>query len=304
MSFKIEPISLDEVVEKVAMHYGLTLEELRGRKRDKITTDARKVAMYGMRYLLNLPLVKIGEYFSRDHTTVLWSIAKVEEQMESDEAYRTNVNDILSSFPYSPAYYPWIPPPDFEERLYDIASDESLPLRDRETAIHGITDIDLLIKLLDIPGMAYKVSNKVLGGAWQKLYGPVLEKLMQCAPPEKKQPVIAHIAYTDIEWADWVKYCSAETIAELTKERQCDGDSALLEAECAERVPVVLMRIYKERSELRPEIEKCNGKVVVRHTDSRWIDIGDGAGFFSNEIKEKRLYIEKIDPDTIHAELR
>ena len=81
------------VRERVAAGWGVTVESLSSKKRTKELTVPRQVAMYLIRELLDLPLVEIGKLFGgRDHSTVIHSLQKVEEDLRSDEAFRTRVH--------------------------------------------------------------------------------------------------------------------------------------------------------------------------------------------------------------------
>jgi chromosomal replication initiator protein len=51
--------------------------------------------MYLIRELLDLPLVEIGRLFgNRDHSTVIHSIQKVEEDLQVDEPFRARVQSV------------------------------------------------------------------------------------------------------------------------------------------------------------------------------------------------------------------
>ena len=53
---------------------------------------ARGVAMYLVRQLTGKSLEQIGEYFGgRDHTTVLHGIEKIEREVQTDTALRTQI---------------------------------------------------------------------------------------------------------------------------------------------------------------------------------------------------------------------
>ncbi len=85
--------------EKVAAAWGTTAEALQSKKRTKDLTVPRQVAMYLTRELFDLPLVEIGRLFGgRDHSTVIHSIAKVEEEMTADPAFRQRVEAIRVTF--------------------------------------------------------------------------------------------------------------------------------------------------------------------------------------------------------------
>jgi chromosomal replication initiator protein len=72
-----------------ARYFGLGREDLVSKSRSRPLTTARHVAMYLLRELTQLSLIKIGELFDRDHTTVLHGIQKVEKLMlDRDTTYR------------------------------------------------------------------------------------------------------------------------------------------------------------------------------------------------------------------------
>ena len=78
--------------ERVAQLFGVTVEALSSKKRTKEVTMPRQVAMYLIRELLDLPLVEIGRLFGgRDHSTVIHSIQKVEEDLAADDTFHARV---------------------------------------------------------------------------------------------------------------------------------------------------------------------------------------------------------------------
>ncbi len=84
--------SVDRVQEVVARRWGVTPEGLRSKARTKTLTVPRQVAMYLARDLLSMQLVEIGQAFGgRDHSTVIHSLAKVEQSMKEDRKFRDRV---------------------------------------------------------------------------------------------------------------------------------------------------------------------------------------------------------------------
>ena len=78
-------ISVEAIQEEVCRHYGLSIAELVGDKRDKRVVVPRQVAMYLSRELTQSSLPALGRAFGgRDHTTVMYAVNKVGKQM-SDE---------------------------------------------------------------------------------------------------------------------------------------------------------------------------------------------------------------------------
>ncbi|HEX8903874.1 MAG TPA: chromosomal replication initiator protein DnaA [Longimicrobiaceae bacterium] len=88
----------ERVRETVAEAFGTTAEALQSKKRTKDLTVPRQVAMFLTRELFDLPLVEIGKLFGgRDHSTVIHSISKVEEDMTADPAFRQRVDKVRAS---------------------------------------------------------------------------------------------------------------------------------------------------------------------------------------------------------------
>jgi chromosomal replication initiator protein len=88
-------ITPDLIRRKVAQEWGVSVEGLSSKRRTKELTVPRQVAMYLIRELLDLPLVEIGKHFGgRDHSTVIHSINKVEEDLQSDDDFHGRVEGI------------------------------------------------------------------------------------------------------------------------------------------------------------------------------------------------------------------
>jgi chromosomal replication initiator protein len=84
--------TLDDIISTVAKFYHLDPEQLRGRDRSKEVAYARQIAMYLAREETESSLPQIGASLGgRDHTTVMYGVEKISEQIESDEQLRREV---------------------------------------------------------------------------------------------------------------------------------------------------------------------------------------------------------------------
>ncbi|NNF11738.1 MAG: chromosomal replication initiator protein DnaA [Gemmatimonadetes bacterium] len=92
-----EPIaSPDRIKECIAGSWRVRIEALVSKTRTRNVTEARHVAMYAIREILGMPLAEIGNLFGgRDHSTVLYSIRKVEGRMEEDDRFRERVEVVM-----------------------------------------------------------------------------------------------------------------------------------------------------------------------------------------------------------------
>lgn len=85
--------TIDKVQEVVARRWGVTPEGLRSKARIKTLTVPRQIAMFLARELLQMQLVEIGQAFGgRDHSTVIHSVDKVQNQLQRDRQFRERVD--------------------------------------------------------------------------------------------------------------------------------------------------------------------------------------------------------------------
>jgi len=85
------------IIGKTAEYFGITMDELTGTSRSRVYVTARQVAMYLTRQLTDLSLPKIGEHFGgKDHTTVMYAVKKVEDQIAQRRQMYNQVTEIHS----------------------------------------------------------------------------------------------------------------------------------------------------------------------------------------------------------------
>ena len=90
--------SPEAIINYICKYYNLDEQIIRGQQRVRDAVSARQVAMYLIRRMTNLSLDDIGKQFdNRDHTTVLYSIDKVEKQMKRDSAFAESVKEITTN---------------------------------------------------------------------------------------------------------------------------------------------------------------------------------------------------------------
>ena len=88
------PLGPETIVRTTAHAYGFSVEDVLSSSRRQPLVLCRQISMYLCRELTNLSLPKIGEYFNRDHTTVLHSVEKVKRILRSDRAVFDRVNQL------------------------------------------------------------------------------------------------------------------------------------------------------------------------------------------------------------------
>ena len=99
--FKSEGNSLPTpslIISQVCKFYSVDESVLRGTLKNKGTAEARQVAIYLIRKLTNLSTPDIGKELSKDHSTVLYSINKVEKALQGGDAVLQNhIRDITAN---------------------------------------------------------------------------------------------------------------------------------------------------------------------------------------------------------------
>ena len=80
---------------KTAASWGVSVDAIMSKRRNRTVTVPRQVAMYLIKTHLDLPYSDIGDLFGgRDHSTVIHSVNKVEADMASDARFRTRVRQL------------------------------------------------------------------------------------------------------------------------------------------------------------------------------------------------------------------
>jgi chromosomal replication initiator protein len=88
-------LSPERIKRTVAEEWDVKVEALASRRRTKDLTVPRQVSMYLLKDLLHLPLVQIGDLFGgRDHSTVIYSIQKVEDSCAEDLNFKHRVEQL------------------------------------------------------------------------------------------------------------------------------------------------------------------------------------------------------------------
>jgi chromosomal replication initiator protein len=89
-----QQVPAETIMTETADYFGLQREDLVSKSRSRPLTQARHMAMYLMRELTGLSLIKIGELFDRDHSTALHGIKRIENLMPNRDTVYRQVQEI------------------------------------------------------------------------------------------------------------------------------------------------------------------------------------------------------------------
>jgi len=89
-------ITIDFIQRCVIEEFGISLQDLKTKRRNKTIVLPRQIAMYLSRELTDLSLPEIGTLFGgKDHTTVLHSYNKIKNDLNNNETLKERINKII-----------------------------------------------------------------------------------------------------------------------------------------------------------------------------------------------------------------
>lgn len=85
------------IMEEVCRYFRVDERAVLSNRRHSSLVAARQAAMYIIRMMTDMSLIKVGEFFQRDHTTVLYNVDKIEQQRLTDPALDTQIKTIMEN---------------------------------------------------------------------------------------------------------------------------------------------------------------------------------------------------------------
>ena len=93
------PLTVDDILETVCNHFGVTTAAVGSKSRKRELVTARQVSMYLAQKYTKMPAARIGKLVGgRDHSTVLHSCTQVEQRLKTDSAFSAEVSSIENAF--------------------------------------------------------------------------------------------------------------------------------------------------------------------------------------------------------------
>ncbi len=88
-------LSLEEILDVVCSYYNVTIDDINSNKRSRDIAHPRQVATYLCRTLTDYSQEKVGEVVgNRDHSTVINSVKKINEEMTNDINTKNEIEEI------------------------------------------------------------------------------------------------------------------------------------------------------------------------------------------------------------------
>ena len=92
------PITVEMIIAEVSTVYGVSPDDIRSNKRSSQISNARKVAIYVVREITQMPLASIGtEFGGRDHSTIVYAVNNISSSIKKDSNLNNLVSDIIKN---------------------------------------------------------------------------------------------------------------------------------------------------------------------------------------------------------------
>ena len=94
----IAAVTPASIIDQVSRYYNISIEDIKSDKRNTDIVTSRQMAMYIIRKMTDLSLPDIGkEMGGKNHTTVLYSIKRLEEAMKQDPKVSKIVAELMEN---------------------------------------------------------------------------------------------------------------------------------------------------------------------------------------------------------------
>jgi len=95
---QVRKITIEAIQRAVAEHFGMRVPELKQKNNSRQIVVPRQIAMYLAKQMTEASLPEIGRQFGgKHHTTVMHSIAKIDEQRRADKDLNRTVNKLMET---------------------------------------------------------------------------------------------------------------------------------------------------------------------------------------------------------------
>lgn len=90
------PVTVEKIIEEVGRTFDVSPADIRSNKRSGPISNARQIAIYIVREITQIPMKQIGQEFgNRDHTTIVYTIKKVDTLMKTNPHERGIIEDLI-----------------------------------------------------------------------------------------------------------------------------------------------------------------------------------------------------------------
>ena len=88
-------VNVGQILDVVSIYYGISLQDLKSKKRTQEIVLPRQIAMYLCQQLMDISFPRLGEEFGgRDHTTVMYACNKINDRIKEDRDFALVIKEL------------------------------------------------------------------------------------------------------------------------------------------------------------------------------------------------------------------
>ncbi len=88
-------ITVEKIFVAIQSHYGITKQDILGKKRTKEISNARHIAIYIIRELTEMSYQGIAKIFDKDYATIHTAYEKIEKAYETNPMFKIEIDEVI-----------------------------------------------------------------------------------------------------------------------------------------------------------------------------------------------------------------
>lgn len=89
-------ITVDRILDAVSRKYGISTEDIKAKKRSANIVNARHICIYLIRQLTDISFDDIGDFFNRDHSTIISAFKKIDSSITSNQSFANEIAELMA----------------------------------------------------------------------------------------------------------------------------------------------------------------------------------------------------------------
>lgn len=91
------PVTIQKIVEEVSRTTGISVEDIYSKAQKANISHARKITFYVIRKVTDMSYEDIGAEFKKHHSTVIYNVEQIEQEMQKNSKLARQINDIINN---------------------------------------------------------------------------------------------------------------------------------------------------------------------------------------------------------------
>ena len=95
IEYKSAQVTVERILDRVSKKTGVSIEDIKSKKRQKSIAYARHTSIYLIRQLTDMSLAAIGRVIGdRNHTTIMSSLDVIENELKTNPSFENDISEL------------------------------------------------------------------------------------------------------------------------------------------------------------------------------------------------------------------